>query len=112
MKALLFAAAIVACASPARAQHEHHAAELGDVAFATSCRPQAQGTFNRAIAWLHSFEYEEAEKSFLEAAGADPNCAMAQWGVAMSHYHPLWAPPGPAELEKGAAAIAKAQALG
>ncbi|WP_332764030.1 hypothetical protein [Phenylobacterium sp.] len=112
MKALLFAAAVLAAAGPAQAQHEHHAVELGEVAFATSCRPEAQATFNRAIAWLHSFEYEEAEKSFLEAAGADPNCAMAQWGVAMSHYHPLWAPPGPAELEKGAAAIAKAQALG
>lgn len=112
MKALLFAAAILAAAGPAWAQHEHHAAELGEVAFATSCRAEAQGTFNRAIAWLHSFEYEEAEKSFLEAAGADPKCAMAQWGVAMSHYHPLWAPPGPAELEKGAAAVARAQALG
>lgn len=111
MKALLFAAAVLACAGPARAQHEHHAADLGEVAFATSCRPEAQGTFNRAMAWLHSFEYEEAEKSFLEAAAADPNCAMAQWGVAMSHYHPLWAPPGPGELAKGAAAVAKAQAL-
>src|SRR5688500_4763384 len=36
---------------------------------------------------------------------------MAYWGVAMANYHPLWAPPTQAELEKGAKAISIAQSL-
>jgi len=108
----LFATVLVASASPGRAQHAGHDHDLGTVSFETACAPAAQARFNRATAWLHSFEYEEAEKSFLEAAAADPKCAMAYWGVAMSNYHPLWAPPTPAELDKGAAAIAKAETIG
>ena len=47
---------------------------------------------------------------FNEAAAADPSCAIAHWGAAMSLYHPLWAPPSKAELERGRAAVAKAEA--
>ena len=50
---------------------------------------------------MHSFEYAEAEKAFVKVIDADPECAMAYWGVAMSLYHSLWAPPGPIELDKG-----------
>jgi hypothetical protein len=57
---------------------------------------------------LHSFEYEQAEASFNRAAAADPSCAMAHWGVAMSLYHPLWAPPTPGELARARAAVARA----
>ena len=78
--------------------------------FETSCSPQAHATFLRGVAWLHSFEYEQAEKTFNEAAAADPACAIAQWGAAMSLYHPLWAPPTPAEMERGRTAVAKAEA--
>jgi tetratricopeptide (TPR) repeat protein len=59
---------------------------------------------------LHSFEYPQAEAAFNEAAAADPGCSIANWGVAMSLYHPLWAPPSKAELERAQAALAKAQA--
>ena len=31
-----------------------------------------------------------ATRAFEESTRLDPNCAMAQWGVAMSHYHGLW----------------------
>ena len=89
--------------------HQHGAPEtLGRVSFRVSCSPEAQARFNRAVAWLHSFEYEEAEKAFQEVAAADPRCAMAYWGVAMSNYHPIWAPPSAAELEKGARAVERA----
>ena len=80
--------------------------------FTVSCTPQAQKQFNRAVAWLHSFEYEEAEKAFLEVAATDPRCGMAYWGVAMSNYHPLWAAPTPAELKRGQDAIKKAKLIG
>jgi predicted Zn-dependent protease len=93
--------------------HRHEPSEkLGRVIFKTSCTPKAQTQFNRAVAWLHSFEYEEAEKAFNEVATTDPRCAMAHWGIGMSTYHPLWAPPTPDELKRGALALWKAHSLG
>ena len=109
MNALILASALVA-AQPAPHEHGEHSEKLGSVAFSTSCTPAAQPIFLRGVAWLHSFEYEQAESSFNQAAAADPSCAMAHWGAAMSLYHPLWAPPSPAELERGRAAVAKALA--
>jgi len=81
--------------------HTHEPSEkLGRVNFTVSCNPQAQRQFNRAVAWLHSFEHEEAEKSFTEVTVTDPRCGMGYWGIAMSNYHPLWAPPTAAQLQK------------
>jgi len=104
-------------APPARAQEPHtHQSDptekIGRVSFAVSCAPQVRSQFNRAVAWLHSFEYEEAEKGFEEVAATDSRCGMAYWGVAMSNYHPLWAPPSAAELKKGAKAVEKAKSVG
>ncbi|HSS20561.1 MAG TPA: hypothetical protein VLL54_10835 [Pyrinomonadaceae bacterium] len=94
-------------------QHMHEpSGQLGRVKFVISCTPKAQQQFNRAVAWLHSFEYEEAERAFAEVAVTDPHCGMAFWGIAMSNYHPLWAPPSAAELQKGLGAIEKAKAVG
>jgi len=93
--------------------HKHKTTEdLGVVDFPISCKPQAQKQFNRAVAWLHSFEYDEAEKAFTEVAVTDPQCGMAYWGIAMSNYHPLWAPPGAAELKKGWDAVEKGKTAG
>ena len=93
--------------------HKHEASEqLGVVHFAVSCKPEAQKQFNRAVAWLHSFEYEEAEKAFTEVTVTDPQCGMGYWGVAMSNYHPLWAPPTPAQLKTGWTAVEKAKTAG
>ncbi|HEX8531235.1 MAG TPA: hypothetical protein VF646_14485, partial [Cytophagales bacterium] len=84
--------------------------EFGKVTFATSC-PDAAADFNLALALLHSFEYDEAEKVFARIIAANPDCALAYWGVAMSNFHPLWTPPSEAELRKGQRAIQIAQAL-
>jgi tetratricopeptide (TPR) repeat protein len=93
--------------------HRHDPPEkLGQVNFNVSCNPQAQRQFNRAVAWLHSFEYEEAEKAFSEVTVTDPRCGIGYWGIAMSNYHPLWAPPTAAELKKGSSAIEKAKVVG
>ena len=93
-------------------QHHHeHSEKLGRVNFPVSCTPRARAQFNRAVAWLHSFEYEEAERAFAEVTVIDPRCAMGYWGVAMSNYHPIWAPPGAAELKKGWEAVQKAKSL-
>ncbi|HSB10904.1 MAG TPA: hypothetical protein VLM38_15565, partial [Blastocatellia bacterium] len=114
----VFAAALLVLLCPvlgaAQEEHQHHEsdAKIGKVNFVVSCSPRAREQFNRSVAWLHSFEYGESEQSFNEAAASDPTCAMAQWGIAMSQYHQLWAPPSRAELEKGAAAVQKAKAIG
>ena len=113
LSATLLLAAI--CVTPAQQghQHRHDASEkLGDVNFVTSCTPAAQKQFNHAVAWLHSFEYEEAEKAFSEVAASDPRCGIAYWGVAMTSYHPLWAAPTPDELKRGWNAIEKAKTIG
>jgi tetratricopeptide (TPR) repeat protein len=95
-------------------QHEHRhdgSEKLGTVDFPVSCNPAAQQGFGRAVALIHSFWYDEAEKAFTEVAGLDPSCAMAYWGIAMSNFHPIWAPPTPPELERGRAAVAKGKSL-
>ena len=86
--------------------------KLGRVNFSISCTEQARKQFNLAVAWLHSFEYEDAEKTFAEVTVNDPRCGMGHWGVAMSNYHPLWAPPTGAELQKGWDAVVKAKSVG
>jgi hypothetical protein len=114
-RALLLAittAVVVITVQGQHGDHRHDASELGRVNFTVSCTPQAQKQFNRAVAWLHSFEYEEAEKAFTDVAVTDPRCGMAYWGVAMSNYHPLWAAPTPNELKRGWEAIEKAKLTG
>src|SRR5687768_8288912 len=92
-------------------QHQHANPEkLGTITFPISCAPASQKPFARGVALLHSFWYAEAEKAFLELAASDPSCAMAHWGVAMSNFHPIWAPPSPAEIARGRAAVDKALA--
>lgn len=75
--------------------------QFGDVSFSESCSYETRDTFNLGIALLHSFEYTEAEKAFVQVIDQDSECAMAYWGVAMSIYHGLWAPPPNNVLEKG-----------
>jgi hypothetical protein len=94
-------------------QHQHDRSEkLGQVSFPVSCNAAAQKQFNRAVAMLHSFWYEEAEKAFSEVTQTDPTCAMGYWGIAMSLYHPLWAPPDPSDLKKGWVAVEKGKSVG
>ena len=75
-------------------EHDHPApARLGAVSFPTSCKPGMQQEFDRAVALLHSFAYTAAEGEFRSVAERDPRCAMAHWGIAMTHFHQLWEPP-------------------
>jgi tetratricopeptide (TPR) repeat protein len=91
--AILASALFLAPLALAQDEHHHHALteeEVGSVHFSTSCLPDFAGSFNRGVALLHSFQYEQARQAFTELAQKDPECAMAQWGVAMSHYHGMW----------------------
>lgn len=99
-------------------QHDHapgdHAHErLGTVSFASSCSATAKPMITRAVALLHSFWYDESEKTFRAAAAADPRCGIAWWGVAMSNYHQVWPTPySPTELARGIEAAQKAKSVG
>lgn len=84
---------------------------LGQVRFPTSCTAPAQPVFERGVALLHSFWYEEALKTFTGVTTTDPGCAMGYWGIAMSVYYPLWQPPSEAMLTRGRAALDKAATL-
>src|SRR5712691_10927140 len=104
MTGLLFLGVLAA----ADDQH-NHSHDLGVVHFPVSGTPAAQKTFERGVALLHSFWYDEADKTFSEATRIDPACAMGYWGIAMGFYHPIWAPPTPADLKKGRDAVEKAK---
>ncbi|UWZ83624.1 tetratricopeptide repeat protein [Occallatibacter riparius] len=80
-------------------EHNHPAPEkLGAVSFPTSCQSRMQTEFNRAVALLHSFAYPSAESAFRTVSKQDPQCAMAYWGMAMTHFHQLWdLPPSPSD---------------
>ncbi len=94
-------------------QHYDPNAKLGAVSFPVpSCSPEVQKPFERAVALLDSFWYEEAEKQFQAAAAQDPHCAMAYWGKAMSLYHQLWNRPAAGTVKAGWELIQKAQAIG
>jgi hypothetical protein len=80
---------------------EHHDHGIGHVHLVTSCSPAAQRRFDRGVALLHSFWYEESARTFAAVAALDSSCAMAYWGQAMSLLHPLWSPPPPVDLARG-----------
>ena len=81
------------------------------VSFAVSCGADIQPRFDAALAALHSFWYGQALKEFTAIAEAKPDCAMAYWGIPMSVWNQIWAPPTPANLKKGSDAITQALAL-
>jgi len=86
---------------------------LGRVHFEISCTPEAQEKFDRGLAMVHSFFYPDSVRAFTEAAAADPQCAIAYWGIAISHRpNPLILPLTPAVLKNGLEAVEKGMAIG
>jgi hypothetical protein len=115
MKTIAALALLAACFAPAvqAQEHEHHHEMLGSVSFPISCAAETQEAFNRAVALLHSFAYEDAEQAFTDIAKRDPQCGIAWWGAAMTNYHQVWPSPySPAELARGIEAAKKAEAAG
>ncbi|MEP7243354.1 MAG: hypothetical protein ABI885_06665 [Gammaproteobacteria bacterium] len=108
------AAAVLALsfAGSLQADDEHHShpvpEKLGSVNFANSCNLAVKPAFERAVALLHSFAYTPSEQAFHDVANRDPHCAIAYWGMAMTHYHPLWEIPSADEFRQGAEQIRKA----
>ncbi|HTQ95272.1 MAG TPA: hypothetical protein VMH89_00625, partial [Candidatus Acidoferrum sp.] len=112
MRRFLFAAAALLLVSQFFFQAEARAStqpQVGKVNFPTGCLASVQQKMETGLAFLHSFQYEEAEAAFTRAAHEDPNCALAYWGKAMSLYQPLWDFPKPQTLSLGRQYLAQAQ---
>jgi hypothetical protein len=112
LRRYLSAALVASCgASVLLAQHGHGSEGVGTAHMEISCAPAVQARFDRALAVLHNFWYARALAQFREIQKADPECAMAYWGAAMTYNHPLWDEPSPADeaaawayVQKGLAA--------
>lgn len=91
---------------------DHSLGKLGKVTFPVSCAPEAGRRFERAMAVLHSFWWEEGDAAFNRVLEADPGCAMAHWGMAMNAWgNPFAGGPSGAVLTRGADAATKAGSL-
>ena len=97
------------CVLCAQENHAGSHEKLGTVSFPVSCAPESQKPFERGVALLHSFEYEEADQQFQQIAKSDPQCAMAYLGQAMSLYHQLWSRPAKPDLLRGRELVQRAE---
>ena len=117
IRTFTLALALGLAAAAAAQDHDHGgsaSAQLGTVAFATSCSAAAQPLFNRGVALLHSFEFGRAVGAFNATLAIDPSCAIAEWGIALSAWSNPFAGgirPAP-PLKLGRDAVARARALG
>lgn len=94
-------------------ENEDRPEQLGRVAFANSCEPAVQVTFERAVVLLHSFWWQEGEKTFREVLARDPNCAIAAWGIATILIgNPFATGSTPAQAQQAKEAIEHGRAIG
>ncbi len=105
MLLVAFASVLPAAAQSARVQSTER---LGVVSFPVSCAASQQAAINRGVALVHDFWYEESQRQFEQILKADPACAMAHWGIAMSLYHQIWNRPSAAGMTEGWSELQKA----
>ena len=110
MATALSAASLVS--APAAVAQDAADQQLGAVHFSTSCNEAAQRRFDRAMRYQHSFWYRASKEIFEEALKADPQCAIAYWGVALSLLYNPHAPPPAENLPLGLAALNKGKEIG
>jgi tetratricopeptide (TPR) repeat protein len=121
-KTLFCAVALSAAIPAAMAQHGDHAAhgtptadQIGseNVSFATSCSPSTADNFNRGVALVHSFWFAEAINTFNAVLAEDPECAVAHWGIALSHWgNPFAGQRNSAQLARGQTSVQAALGTG
>ena len=82
----------------------------------TAANPDAQMWFDRGLNWTFNFYHEEAVGAYQKALEADPDCAMAYWGISYAlgpNYNMPWILYDPAGLKQalGGAYDAMTEAL-
>jgi hypothetical protein len=107
--ALCLTLASATCVASRAAAPDDH---LGTVPFPNSCNAAAKPSVISGVALMHSFQYQQSEEAFQQAAKADPKCAIALWGEAMARYHQLWDNPDADALTKSRGELAEAKKLG
>jgi hypothetical protein len=116
MRASMFAMALAAVTVPGfslpSVAQENADQKLGAVHFETSCNDTAQRRFDRAMRYQHSFWYTASKEIYEETIKADPECAIAYWGIALSYLNNPHSPVPAPNLPLGLAAIEKAKAVG
>src|SRR5207245_5064130 len=105
-------AASVTFSPPVLAQEDETDQRFGTVHFATSCNEVAQRRFDRAMRYQHSFWYRQSKEIFETALHADPQCAIAYWGIALSLLNNPHSAPPAENLPLGLAALQSGKALG
>ncbi len=73
------------CTPPAKTEDA-----LGRIEFDVTGTDEAKALFTKGHLLMHSFEFADAAEVFREAQAADPDCAMAYWGEAMTYHHAIW----------------------
>ncbi len=110
--AIALAAALAAWSAQPTVAQDTSEQRLGAVQFETSCNETAQRRFERGMRYQHSFWYRASKEIFEDVLKADPDCAIAYWGIAQSLLlNPFGVPPA-ANLAQGLAALDKAKAMG
>ena len=110
--AAAFAAALATGIAQSATAQDAAEQRLGAVHFETSCNETAQRRFDRGMRYQHSFWYRASKDIFEDVLKADPDCAIAYWGIATSLLlNPFGVPPA-ANLAEGLAAIQKGKAIG
>lgn len=95
------------------ADHAQHAATPGQVHFPTSCGAHVQERFDRAVTLMHHFAFPPSNKALSEVLAAQPDCAMAYWGLAFgARGNPLVGAPAAGAMKTGRDNIEKAKAAG
>jgi Tetratricopeptide repeat len=117
MRAAIFVSLLLGLlgTAPAAQAHEDGASpkKLGQVDFANSCAPDAQESFERGVAWLHSFAFIAGEQAFRDALDRDPTCAIATWGIATVLIGNTFSVgPTPENARRALAAIDRGRAIG
>ena len=107
MKLMLLVSLAFLSPAPLLAQPPGGNQAVGDVHMDVTCSPSVAADFDVALALLHNFWYARALDSFNKIIQADPQCAMAYWGAAMTYNHPFWDPPTNEDLSAAWALVQK-----
>jgi Tfp pilus assembly protein PilF len=109
---MIVIAALVACAGAAGASPmaipSHYSVQHHPVSTSSA---EAQAAFDEGLTLLYAFNRIAARQAFARAAAADPDLAMAYWGIAESYGPNINTPADDADGRAGYDAVVRAKAL-